>query len=92
MTRHLYWLNEQRGAAICIDANTGKEVYSQRVPGIGRAYASGVYADVKIYYVTDNAATLVIAAKAKYERIATNKLAGTSRTNASPVIDNGRGC
>jgi hypothetical protein len=31
-----------------------------------------------------------IAAKPKYELIATNKLADTSRTNASPVIDNGR--
>ena len=32
----------------------------------------------------------MIAAKPKYELIATNKLADTSRTNASPVIDNGR--
>jgi outer membrane protein assembly factor BamB len=87
---HLYWLNEQLGAAMCIDAATGNEVYSQRLPGIGRAYASGVYADGKIYYVTDNATTLVIAANPKYELIATNKLADTSRTNASPAIDNGR--
>src|SRR5262249_8259405 len=56
---HLYWLNEQRGAAVCIDAATGKEVYSRRLPGIGRAYASGVYADGKIYYVKDDATTLV---------------------------------
>ena len=87
---YLYWLNEQRGAAMCVEAATGKEVYSQRVSGIGRAYASGVCADSKIYYVTDNATTLVIAAKPKYELIATNKLADTSRTNASPVVDNGR--
>jgi outer membrane protein assembly factor BamB len=87
---HLYWLNEQRGAAMCVDAATGKEVYSRRVSGLGRAYASGVCADGKIYYVTDNATTLVIAAKPTYELIATNKLADTSRTNASPVVDNGR--
>jgi outer membrane protein assembly factor BamB len=87
---YLYWLNEQRGAAQCIEAATGKEIYSQRLPGIGRAYASGVYADGKIYYVTDKATTFVIAAKPKYELIATNNLADTSRTNASPVIDNGR--
>ena len=30
---HLYWLNEQRGTAMCIDAATGKEVYSQRISG-----------------------------------------------------------
>jgi outer membrane protein assembly factor BamB len=87
---HLYWLNEQRAQAYCIDAVTGKEVYTERVPGIGRAYASGVFADGKIYYVSDNATTFVIAAKPKYELIATNKLGDTSRTNASPVIDNGR--
>jgi hypothetical protein len=69
---------------------TGKEVYSQRVSGIGQAYASGACADGKIYYVTDNTTTLVIAAKPKYELIATNKLADTSRANASPVVDNGR--
>jgi outer membrane protein assembly factor BamB len=87
---YLYWLNEQKGAALCIDAATGKEVYAERVPGIGRAYASGVYADGKIYYVADDATTFVIAAKPKYELIATNKLADTSRTNASPAIDNGQ--
>ena len=75
---------------MCVDAATGKEVYSRRLPGIGRAYASGVYADGKIYYVTDSATTLVIAAKPKYELIATNKLADTSRTNASPAVDGGR--
>jgi outer membrane protein assembly factor BamB len=87
---YLYWLNEQRGTAQCIEAATGKEVYAQRLQGIGRAYASGVYADGKIYYVTDAATTFVIAAKPKYELIATNKLADTSRTNASPAVDNGR--
>jgi outer membrane protein assembly factor BamB len=87
---HLYWLNEQRGAAMCVDAATGKEVYSQRLSGVGNCYASAVYADGKIYYVTKDGTTLVIAAKPKYELIATNKLADTSRSNASPVVDNGR--
>jgi outer membrane protein assembly factor BamB len=87
---YLYWLNEQRGMAMCIDAATGKEVYAQRVRGVGRAYASGVYGDGKIYYVTDNATTFVLAAKPQYELLATNKLEDTARTNASPVIDHGR--
>jgi outer membrane protein assembly factor BamB len=87
---YLYWLNEMRGAAQCIEAATGKEIYSQRLPDIGRAYASGVYADGKIYYVTENATTFVLAAKPKYELLATNHLADTSRTNASPAVDNGR--
>ena len=58
--------------------------------GIGKAYASGVYADGKIYYLSDSATCFVIAAKPKFELIATNKLEDTSRTNASPVIDDSR--
>jgi hypothetical protein len=49
-----------------------------------------VYADGKVYYVSDTATTYVVAAKPKFELLATNKLADTSRTNASPVLDNDR--
>ncbi|HEX3151414.1 MAG TPA: PQQ-binding-like beta-propeller repeat protein [Gemmataceae bacterium] len=87
---HLYWLNEQKGQAYCLDAATGKEVYAERLPGVGNAYASGVFADGKIYYLTNTGTTFVVAAKPKYELIATNKLDDTARTNASPVVDNGR--
>ena len=40
--------------------------------------------------MSDTATTFVIAAKPKFELISTNKLEDTSRTNASPVIDDGR--
>jgi outer membrane protein assembly factor BamB len=87
---YLYWLNEQRGQIMCINATDGKEVFAERLNGVGKAYASGVYADGKLYFFSDSATTFVIAAKPKYELIATNKLEDTSRTNASPAIDNGR--
>jgi outer membrane protein assembly factor BamB len=87
---YLYWLNEQRGQIMCVNASDGKEMFAERLKGVGRAYASGVYGDGKIYFVSDTATTFVIAAKPKYELIATNKLEDTSRTNASPAIDNGR--
>jgi outer membrane protein assembly factor BamB len=87
---YLYWFNEQRGQAFCLDAATGKEMYSERMKIGGRAYASPIYADGKIYYVGDDATTFVVAAKPQYELLATNKLEDTSRTNASPVVDNGR--
>jgi outer membrane protein assembly factor BamB len=87
---YLYWLNEQRGQIMCINASDGKEVFAERLKGVGSAYASGVYGDGKLYFLTDTATTFVIAAKPKYELIATNKLEDTSRTNASPAIDNGR--
>ena len=87
---HLYWLNEQKGQAFCVDASDGSVVYSERINRLGRAYASPVCADGKVFYVSDTATTYVVAAKPKFELLATNKLADTSRTNASPVLDNDR--
>ena len=87
---HIYWLHETRGIAYCVEAATGKQVYSERVTGASRTYSSAVLADGKIYYISQNATTFVIAAKPKFELLATNKLDDTSRTNASPAIDNGR--
>jgi outer membrane protein assembly factor BamB len=87
---HLFWLNEQKGQAVCIDAATGKEVYSERIPGVGRAYASGIYADGKVYYLSDNATAFVVPAKPKFELLSTNKVGDTSRTNASPAVVDGR--
>ncbi len=88
---YLYGLSEQAPSAIfCLEAATGKVMYSERINLNGHAYASAVYADGKIFYVREDATTYVVAAKPKYELLATNKLADTSRTNASPIIDNGR--
>lgn len=87
---HIYWMHERSGTAYCVEAATGKQVYAERVRGVGTTYSSGVYADGKIYYVSQNAATFVVAAKPKFELLATNKFDDTSRTNASPAIDNGR--
>jgi len=87
---HLYWLNENKGIAYCVNAISGEQVYGERVPGAGRTYSSAVYGDGKIYYLTQNGGTIVVAAKPKFEVIAHNKLDDTSRTNASPVIDNGK--
>lgn len=87
---HLYWMHENSGTAYCVNATNGERVYAERIRGVGTTYSSGVYADGKIYYVAQNATTYVVAAKPKFELIATNKLEDTSRTNASPAIDNGR--
>ena len=61
-----------------------------RLPGAGRTYASGVIADGKIYYVSQNDTTYVLPAKPKFAVLATNKVADSSRTNASPVVDGSR--
>lgn len=87
---HLYWIHDSGRTAYCLDAATGKQVYAERVPQASGAYASGVVADGKIYYVTQNTNTFVLAAKPKFEVLAHNKFDDTSRTNASPAVDDGR--
>jgi outer membrane protein assembly factor BamB len=88
---HLYWLHDRQGTAYCLNAETGKVVYEERLrvrPGV--VYASGIVADGKLYYVSQHSGTLVLAAKPKLELLATNKFEDDARTNASPVVDNGR--
>jgi outer membrane protein assembly factor BamB len=86
----LYWLHDSNGIAYCVEAASGKRVYAERLPQAGRTYASATLADGKIYYVTRDDVTFVVAARPKFELIATNRVADKSRTNASPVVDNGR--
>jgi outer membrane protein assembly factor BamB len=87
---HLYWLHDSRGIAYCLNAETGKQVYAERVPKAGRTYASGIVADGKLYYVSQTGTTFVVAANPKFELLATNRFDDDARTNASPVVDHGR--
>jgi outer membrane protein assembly factor BamB len=87
---HLYWVNHQ-GMAYCLKADTGETVYQERVPGAGQVYASAVAADGKLYAVTRNSGTFVLAAKPKFEVLARNQLgADRSVCNASPAVDGGQ--
>ncbi len=86
---HLYWANDS--ILCCQDALTGESLYQERLPDAGRIWASPVLADGKLYYVSQNAGTYVVAATPKFELLAHNVIADdTSRTNASPAISNGQ--
>jgi outer membrane protein assembly factor BamB len=49
-----------------------------------------VLADGKIYYVTREGKTFVVAAKPEYELLATNDFGVRDTFNASPVVADGR--
>jgi outer membrane protein assembly factor BamB len=86
---HLYWANEQ-GLAFCINARTGKSVYQERL-GSGRIYASGVLAENRIYYVSRENGTYVVAAKPEFELLAKNAInSDRSVFNATPAMSDGR--
>jgi hypothetical protein len=53
-------------------------------------YASALLADGRIYYVGREGRTYVVAAKPKYELLATNDLGDRSNFDATPVAADGR--
>ena len=87
---HLYWMHEQRGIAYCAKADTGEVVYEQRLEQAGQVYSSALLADGKLYYLTRDGRTFVLAAKPKFEQLAVNELRDRSVFNGSPAVDGSR--
>jgi outer membrane protein assembly factor BamB len=82
-----------RGQAHCFRADTGEEVYQQRltIGGAGdKIYASLVAADGKIYGVTRLDGTVVLALGPEFQELARNHLGDESTFNATPAIDDGQ--
>jgi outer membrane protein assembly factor BamB len=86
---YLYWIHEQRGIAFCAKAATGQIVYEQRLAGAGQVYASALLANGRLYYLTRNGKTFVLAAKPKFEQLACNTLDDRSTFNGSPIVCDG---
>lgn len=87
---HLYWVNDSQGIAYCARLQTGEVVYEQRLNRADQVYASALLADGKLYYVTRDGRTFVIAAKPEFEQIAVNDLRDGGIFNASPALDGQR--
>lgn len=87
---HLYWMHEQRGIAYCAKAETGEVVYEKRLEQAGQVYASALLADGKLYYLTRDGRTFVLAAKPEFEQLAVNELRDRSVFNGSPAVDGSR--
>ncbi len=87
---HLYWTHESREIAYCAKADTGEIVYEQRLERAGQFYASALLADGRLYYVTRNGKTFVVAAKPQFEQLAVNDLSDRGVFNASPAVAGNR--
>lgn len=82
---HLYWVND-RGVAICLDAEAGETVYERRVEGARSLYASIAAADGKLFAVTRRDGVFVLGAGPQYEMLAHNPPLDGTDFNASPAI------
>lgn len=88
--KHVYFMNDNNETAFCLEAATGNVVYEERIPRAGQVYASALLADGKIYYLSRDGKTHVVAAKPQFDLIATNDLGDRSLFHATPVAADGR--
>jgi outer membrane protein assembly factor BamB len=86
---HLYWVSD-RGIAYCLNTKNGDIVYQERLSNPGRVYASVTVGDGKLYAVTRERGTFVLAAKPEFELLAENQLGDDSIFNGSPSVSNGQ--
>jgi outer membrane protein assembly factor BamB len=72
MVDELLYLVHDGGVALCLEAKTGKEVWSKRLGGAFSA--SSIVADGRVYFFSQQGATSVVKPGRKFELLATNKL------------------
>ena len=87
---HLYWMHDNLGVAFCADAKSGAVVYQERMDRVGQVYGSPVLADGKIYYPARSGSIHVVAAKPKFELLATNSFGERGTLNSSPAVAGGQ--
>ncbi|MEZ6066054.1 MAG: PQQ-binding-like beta-propeller repeat protein [Planctomycetaceae bacterium] len=87
---HLYFMNDQRGTAYCLRLDDGETVYEQRLEPAGQVYASALLADGRVYYLTREGKTFVVAADPEFRLLATNDLRDGGVFNGSPAVTGDR--
>jgi outer membrane protein assembly factor BamB len=91
---HLYFVNDARGVATCLNAKTGEVVYEQPLSSRqkrDRWYSTPLLAGDRLYCVGRQTGTYVLAAKPTFELLATNVIADDdSVSNASPAVSEGK--
>jgi outer membrane protein assembly factor BamB len=80
-----FYMVSDIGVASCLDVKTGKIHWQQRVPG--NYSASPVFADNRIYFLSEEGVATVIAPGREFSRLAVNTLDGT--TFASIAVSEG---
>jgi outer membrane protein assembly factor BamB len=82
----LFWVTD-RGVANCVDAATGANRWTSRLPD-GDYKASPIVAGDRLYFLNLDGKCVIVAAAAKFEKLAENTI--QDRTVASPAAADGR--
>ncbi|HEX5499781.1 MAG TPA: PQQ-binding-like beta-propeller repeat protein [Thermomicrobiales bacterium] len=87
----LIYTIDERGIVGCVRAETGEVVYRQRLsPSGATLYASPIAADGKLFAVSREHGTFVLAAGPQFKQLAVNQLNDASVFNATPAISRGQ--
>jgi len=82
----LYYYKEKTGLLTCVEAKTGKTLFSaSRVPGVTRTYASPVAASGRVYLTDRGGAITVIEDAAELRVLATNQVGEGVDATPAPV-------
>ena len=84
---HLYWVSDRNRTAYCLSLADGSIKYSEKIGP--QPYASALLADGRLYVVSRNGGTMVLAAKPRFEQLTLNILDDESTFNASAIAHNG---
>ena len=84
---YLYYVNGQ-GNACCVDAKTGKQIYSESLEaGRGGFYSSLALGGNKLFAISRNSGCFVLKAGPTFELLAHNTFPGdSSQFNSCPAI------
>jgi outer membrane protein assembly factor BamB len=85
VTKGLVFMSAGGGRLVCLDANTGEELWVERGPG---AYASLVSSGDRVYCLGRDGAMLIFAAERKFRQIGQCRLFEGS--DATPAMADGR--
>ncbi|MBL9188948.1 MAG: PQQ-like beta-propeller repeat protein [Opitutaceae bacterium] len=80
----LFMVAQDTGVVTCLDAKTGQEIWSERLPGKGAHSTSPIHADGRLYFCNENGESFVLAAGREFKVLATNKL--DAGCMASPAV------
>ncbi len=82
------YICQDHGVLSCYEANTGKRVYQMRLGSGGTGFtASGVAADGKLYYTSEEGDVYVVKAGPEFQLLATNSMGEVCM--ATPAISEG---
>jgi outer membrane protein assembly factor BamB len=84
----ILWMVKEGGIVTKLEADTGKLLQEERVPGFGNYFASPVAGDGKVYFASEVGTVSILSADREWRLISSRDF--HEKIYATPVLDNGR--